>query len=227
MKKVLLLIVCVMLVAGMATLVRATVIGTPHEVVPGLEPCAFCHTPHGGTGDYPLWNRFQDDQTYDLYESISFDMGPTYQPRNPSRLCLVCHNGVFSSLVNYPGPCSNPTSGYDVTVAGCGLIGTDLTNDHPISFNYDSTLDLDGNVFPIATERRGGIPSDRYAIVGGISGTDYWLYGEDGQSNWFECATCHSVHDLATYPGKGDYQVYFLRSDNTRSQLCLDCHTAR
>ncbi|HZV47530.1 MAG TPA: hypothetical protein VFG06_09335, partial [Thermodesulfovibrionales bacterium] len=142
MKKYLFPILSVILLLGMATIVWATVMGTYHEIA--SEPCAFCHTPHGGTGDYPLWNRFQDDQTYDVYESISFDMGPAYQPRNPSRLCLVCHNGVFSSLVNYPGPCSNPTSGYDVTVAGCGLIGTDLTDDHPISFNYDSTLDLDG-----------------------------------------------------------------------------------
>jgi len=225
MKKVLLLILVLSLVAGIAT-VWASVIGTPHDLAP--EPCAMCHTPHSGTGQYPLWNRLQTAPTYTLYSSISFDMGPTTQPRSPSSLCLVCHNGIASELVNYPGPCSNPDAAYDLTVAGCADLGTDLSNEHPISFNFNASLDLDNNVFPSALQIR-TTPSARYAIPGAISGTNYMLYGNVGTTDlyWFECATCHSVHDLATYPGKGEYQVYFLRADNTGSQMCLDCHTTR
>lgn len=225
MKKVFLLLLVLSLMAGVAT-VWATVIGTPHDLAP--EPCAMCHTPHSGTGQYPLWNRLQPTQTYTLYNSISFDMGPTTQPRSPSSLCLVCHNGVASTLVNYPGPCSNPDAAYDIQVAGCADLGLDLTNEHPISFNFNDALDLDGNNFPPATQVR-TLPNPRYAIIGSISGTNYFLYGNTvaGEYNYFECATCHSVHDLATYPGKGEYQVYFLRSDNTGSQMCLDCHAAR
>jgi len=221
MKKVFTLLLVLCLMAGVAT-VWATVIGTPHDLAP--EPCAMCHTPHSGTGQYPLWNRIQEDQLYTLYNSISFDMGPTVQPRSPSSLCLVCHNGVASELVNYPGPCSNPDAAYDIEVTGCADLGTDLTNEHPISFNFDNSLDLDNNNFPQASLVGTGV---RYAIQGGISGTNYFLYGSGADNKWFECATCHSVHDLATYPGKGDYQVYFLRSDNTGSEMCLDCHTAR
>ena len=225
MKKVLLFILSVMLSAGIAATVWATVIGTPHELA--SEPCAMCHTPHSGTGDYPLWNRTQEAVTYTVYDSISFDMGPAKQPRNPSRLCLVCHNGVLSELVNYPGPCTTtPDSAYDFQMFGCADLGTDLMNDHPLSFDYDSTLDKDGNVFPVATQERTS-PSVRYAILGGISTTKYWLYGELGANKWFECTTCHSVHDLGVYPGKGDYQVHFLRNDNTGSTMCLDCHTAK
>jgi hypothetical protein len=159
-----------------------------------------------------------------MYDSISFDMGPanTTGPRNPSALCLVCHNGVASTLVNYPGPCSNPDAAYDFQIAGCADLGTDLTDDHPVSFNYNNALDLDLNNFPLAQNigLRG-----RLVIPGATA--NYPLYGELGAKDWFECATCHSVHDLADYPGKGTTQVYFLRADNTGSAMCLDCHTAR
>ncbi|MEW6003410.1 MAG: hypothetical protein AB1638_12305 [Nitrospirota bacterium] len=226
MKKVVLLILALSLAAGVAT-VGATVIGSPHDLAP--EPCAMCHTPHSGTGDYPLWNRVQPPQTYILYNSVSFDMSPTTQPRSPSSLCLVCHNGIASELVNYPGPCSNPDPAYDIEVAGCADLGTDLTNEHPISFNFNAGYDVDLNNFPAAVDAALNPSKTRYAIPGSISGTNYWLYGGNATTGdyWFECATCHSVHDLAVYPGKGEYQVYFLRSDNTGSQMCLDCHTAR
>jgi hypothetical protein len=228
MRKFLLPVLVTCLLIGAATFVWASVIGTPHDLAP--EPCAMCHTPHSGTGQYPLWNREQPSQTYTLYDSISFDMGPTTAPRSPSSLCLVCHNGIASELVNYPGPCSNPDAAYDIEVAGCADLGTDLSNDHPISFNYNATADLDNNDFPVSNNV-GSVSRPRFAIPGFISGTNYFLYANSAATaavdQWFECATCHSVHDLANYPGKGSEQVYFLRADNTGSQMCLDCHTAR
>jgi len=224
MKKFLLPILTIGLLLGIATIVWATVIGTPHDLAP--EPCAMCHSPHNGSGQYPIWNRTQAAQTYTLYDSISFDMGPATQPRSPSSLCLVCHNGVASELVNYPGPCANPDPAYDIEVAGCADLGLDLSNEHPISFNYDETKDLDLNAFPTATTVRTS-PSTRLAIKGKLTSTNYFLAGSvsAAQYNYFECSTCHSVHDLVEYDGKGDYQVYFLRADNTGSQMCLDCHT--
>jgi hypothetical protein len=222
MKKLLLPIFCVILAVGMGTIVWASVIGSPHDLAP--EPCAMCHTPHHASSDGPLWNRTQEEQTYTLYESISFDMGPANQPRSPSTLCLTCHNGVLSGLVNYPGPCSVTDSAYDLEISGCTDLGTDLMDDHPISFDYDSSLDQDGNGYIAAAPL--GVRG-RQAIPGSISQTLYPLYGEIGSNDWFECATCHSVHDTAVYPGKGDYQVYFLRNDNTGSTMCLDCHVNR
>jgi len=232
MKKFLLPILSVVLVIGMASIVWATVIGTPHDIAP--EPCAMCHTPHHSTGDYPLWNRYQEDvAAYTPYDSISFDMGGSINnpPRSPSNLCLTCHNGLFSELVNYPGPCSVSDPAYDLQVLGCAEIGEDLMNDHPVSFDYDPSLDTatDNNGFPdVVTVNLG--TRVRYAIPG-LGGTNYFLYAESaataGIDRWFECATCHSVHDLATYPGKGDTQVYFLRADNTDSQMCRDCHVNR
>jgi len=223
MKKFRIIILGVALMIGMAGIVWASVIGTPHDLA--SEPCAMCHTPHHASSAYPLWNRTQEDVSYTMYESLSFDMGPANNPpRVPSNLCLTCHNGVLSELVNYPGPCSVTDSQYDLEISGCADIGTDLMNDHPISFDYLNTADLDGNGFP-PHELFGGL--GRQAIPGSISLTMYPLYGVPGDADWFECATCHSVHDTVDYPGKGDYQVYFLRNDNTGSTMCLDCHVNR
>jgi hypothetical protein len=229
LKQPFLSLLALVLLVGVATVVHATVTGTPQDLAP--DPCAMCHTPHSGTGDYPLWNRTQDPQTYTPYQSWSFDMGPVdtsnnlkWHLRTPSALCLVCHNGIASELVNFPGPCSISDTAYDIEVAGVADLGTDLRNDHPISFNYNAAADLDNNNFPFPSAHTRPAGTTRYSIVGAISGTDYWLYNGDGVGKSFECSTCHSVHNLANYPGQGSYQVYFLRSDNTGAQMCLDCH---
>jgi hypothetical protein len=250
MKKVLLLIVALTLVLGVASLWarengQPGVQDTPHDVQiisgeAGLEPCAMCHTPHSGTGSYPIWNRDQGAQSYTMYSGISFDMasGAASAPQQPSSLCLVCHNGVFSSLVNYPGPGSHGNENYDYQMNPTfwAMLDLDLSNEHPISFTYDPALDnsQDNNGFPTA------VPCEtanwRYWIPG-ASGSHYPLYSNGvvvAQTNQFECATCHSVHDTVAYPGKQmvggksvGSQVFFLRGDNSGSRLCADCHVNR
>jgi len=247
MKKTLLLGLVAMLVLGLATLLWAReggtpgIANTPHDVQvmtgeAGLEPCAMCHSPHSGTGSYPLWNRDQAAQTYTLYDSPSYDMNDNNQPQEPSSLCLVCHNGVFSSLVNYPGPGSHTNENYDYEMNPTfwAMIGTDLSNDHPISFTYEPTADnqQDNNGFPDAAPCptatwRLWIPGDMGAIT-------YPLYGSGATANQFECATCHAVHDTVNYTGKQmvggksvGTQVFFLRTSNAGSELCNDCHVNR
>jgi hypothetical protein len=212
---------------------------TPHDVYnmtgnEDLQPCAMCHTPHSGSGDYPLWNRAAPGVVYDMYASPSFDMNEGKQPQAPSALCLVCHNGVFSGLVNYPGPGSidNPDYDYEMNPGLWAMLGTDLTDDHPLSFTYDPIKDntQDYNDFPQA------IPCpatpDRMWIPDTTGNIRYPLYGVNHDQ--FECATCHAVHDTVNYPGKElvggksvGTQVFFLRRDNTASKMCRDCHRAR
>jgi len=257
MKKVLLLVLTLSLAFGIATLLNASqnepgVENTPHDVrvftgENNLEPCAMCHTPHSGTGDYPIWNRDQAAQTYVMYASPTFDMKITQasQPQAPSSLCLVCHNGVFSELVNYPGPGSHVNEDYDYQMNAFfwAMLDTDLHDDHPISFTYypESTgLDADHNNLPdpvrcgTSLAPRRCIPSFDKAF-GGLTGfIGYPLYGS--QWDQFECATCHSVHDTVQYEtgvktlvgGKSvGTQVFFLRRDNTQSNMCGDCHKNR
>jgi hypothetical protein len=248
MKKALLLIVVLTLVLGVATLWAREggapgIQGTPHDVQiitgeAGLEPCAMCHSPHSGTGDYPLWNRDQGPQTYTMYNSPSFDMNDfNTGPQTPSSLCLVCHNGVFSSLVNYPGPGSHSNENYDYQMNPTfwAMLDTDLSNDHPISFTYAPSKDSsqDNNGFPAATPCTDA--PWRNWIVGSV-GT-YPLYGSGttaAPTTQFECATCHAVHDTVAYPGKQmvggksvGSQVFFLRADNSGSAMCADCHRNR
>jgi len=226
----------------MAGITGPGVANTPHDVTvitgqDGLEPCAMCHTPHSGTGDYPLWNRDQGAQSYDPYASPSFDMYSGNQPQSPSSLCLVCHNGVFSSLVNYPGPGSHSGEEYDYEMNPTfwAMLGVDLTDEHPLSFTYDPNSDntQDNNGFPepntcnTGTHTRYWIPS-----TDNPTGLAYPLYGSGLHE--FECATCHSVHDTVQYNGKlliggksVGTQVFFLRHDNSESSMCADCHTNR
>jgi len=248
MKKFFLLLLALVLVLGMAAVLIAAEIGpgvkdTPHDVQvitgeSGLEPCAMCHTPHSGSGDYPIWNRDQGPQVYELYNSISFDMYSGNQPQSPSSLCLVCHNGVFSSLVNYPGPGSHANESYDYEMNPTfwAMLDTNLKDDHPISFTYapnmDSTQDNNGFPNPLpcnnGTRTRNWLPS----WSSNNSGFYYPLYGSD--SLQFECATCHSVHDTVSYNGKQliggksvGTQVFFLRHTNEGSKMCGDCHINR
>lgn len=244
MKKLLIAVLAFALVLGTVGMLIAGptapgIKNTPHDVYnmtgdATLEPCAMCHTPHSGSGDYPIWNRMVPGVVYEMYQSPSFDMYEGNQPQAPSSLCLACHNGVYSSLVNYPGPGSidNPSYDYEMNPGLWAMLGTDLKDDHPVSFTYNPTLDntQDNNEFPDArpcptTPDRMWIPDETGAIR-------YPLYGAN--KDQFECATCHAVHDTVQYDGKqftggksvGD-QVFFLRSSNAGSEMCNDCHIAR
>ena len=124
------------------------------------QVCVFCHTPHGATAApaAPLWNRSLASQTYTTYTSSSLDAetiaGQLAQPAGSSKMCLSCHDGTLAiSSVNVLGGQVNvtiPLSGAgpgDTMPAGAGLqtgftrnLGTDLSNDHPISMTYDTTL---------------------------------------------------------------------------------------
>jgi hypothetical protein len=254
MKKSLLILLALSLILGLATLLWAReggtpgIYGTPHDVQvitgeAGLEPCAMCHSPHSGTGQYPLWNRDQGPQSYTMYSSPTYDMGAVSasSPQEPSSLCLVCHNGIFSSLVNYPGPGSHTNENYDYEMNPTfwAMLDTDLRNEHPISFTYDPSLDAnqDNNNFPPAEQCSAETPW-RYWIPGQEGRLTYPLYRKSslssGNTTEFECSTCHSVHDTVLYPGKQmvggksvGTQVFFLRASNAGSLMCADCHRNR
>ena len=255
MKKVLVLALALSLALGIATVLMASqnepgVENTPHDVRVftgnnDLEPCAMCHTPHSGTGDYPIWNRDQGAQTYIMYASPTFDMrmGAAAQPQAPSSLCLVCHNGVYSQLVNYPGPGSHVNEDYDYQMNAYfwAMLDVDLHNDHPISFTYNPALDADYDGFPnwgpcgLSIAPRNCIPGYGITVGNSTGFIGYPLYGT--QMDQFECATCHSVHDTVNYTDGGvkqlaggksvGTQVFFLRRDNSQSMLCGDCHRNR
>jgi predicted CXXCH cytochrome family protein len=140
----------------------------------------------------PLWNHGSTAANFTLYTSPSLNAVPG-QPVGVSKACLSCHDGTVA-IDSYGGA----TGGDFIT--GTALLGTDISNDHPVSFTYDAALaTLDGG---LAT------PSSAAWVD---AGQTVPLYGAK-----LECGSCHNVHD----PQYGD----FLRKANAASALCLTCH---
>jgi predicted CXXCH cytochrome family protein len=182
--------------------------------------CVFCHTPHqaaAANGQYPLWNHdLSAVGSYGVYASGTLDASPTdiggatAGTASTSNLCMSCHDGTVSvaELWNAPNEApinDNPvnitvTAGGNVT--GAGLItgnpnvGTDLTDDHPVNFTYDTALaGTDGELYDPATT-----PAVSALLYSGM----------------VQCASCHDPHDATFEP--------FMVMDNTGSALCITCH---
>lgn len=180
-----------------APMAVAGISGTAHDLSARgfgtTELCIFCHTPHNAKTPQlaPLWNHTSTAvAAYTLYSSPSLNAAPG-QPADSSRACLSCHDG---------------TVGIDAYAARVGTafvtaannLGSDLSNDHPISFTYDSTLaTADGGLVT---------PASASLVSAGVP-----LFASQMQ-----CASCHSVHNNAN--------GMFLRVANTGSALCLKCH---
>ncbi len=178
--------------------------------------CVFCHTPHAANAQpqAPLWNRkLEGDSgysaTYAMYDSSSMDAsklagGPPAAPSNASKLCLSCHDGVIaigavnvSNGVVNPNLTMNNTAADGTMPAGEGEssgytrdLGTDLTNDHPISITYDSTLvAADGELTDPLTSPHVGVrgPGVRPLIP-------LIPDPQDGNTPKLECISCHDPH---------------------------------
>lgn len=207
MKKALLLVIAILLVAG-AAYGAGTIVGSKHDIRGAIadetttQVCVFCHVPHNAATSWggPLWNHTDTASTFGLYQSATLQ-GATSQPSGVSRACLSCHDGTvaINSLINAP---KDGTAGTLTTMAaGPARLGTDLTNDHPVSITYRQDLDS-------------GLRANTGATVPGTAWTAQ-LYGTASPYT-VECASCHAVHDPTNVP--------FLRIANTASQMCTTCH---
>lgn len=162
------------------------------------QVCVFCHTPHGASATgRPLWNRAVGAGPYTMYDnafSSTIDMVVAATPQGVSLACLSCHDGTlaFDQLIN--GPTIAPGAyDYDAaavsrgwaftganTLGGAGPpveLGTDLTDDHPISVAYDNVAD----------------PQFNPAVAGFVGSLP--LY-----SGRVECGSCHNPHQTANVP---------------------------
>ena len=206
MKKMIVLVAAMVLVST-AAFAAGSVVGSSHDLrafIAGetsTQVCVYCHTPHQSTGNTidPLWNHTMSAQaTYGVYSSTTMNAIPVDVAggTSTSNLCMSCHDGTVAVNALFKQPLDG-TSGTLISITGTALIGTDLTNDHPINFTYDATLaTADGALTtPTSASAVGVLP----------------LYGATVQ-----CASCHAVHDPTNAP--------FLRISNSASALCLVCH---
>ncbi|MFC1483461.1 cytochrome c3 family protein [Candidatus Neomarinimicrobiota bacterium] len=171
------------------------------------EVCVFCHTPHSAAIYNQLWNReAAGAPSYTLYTSSRLTAAgyPTpSQPGEKSQLCMSCHDGTIAlgSVYNIPGAglAGTITMASDVTTMPTdapGYIGTDLTDDHPVGYEYDPTSD------PDLITRAWPWPGPVMLDPNNASGT-------------VECYTCHNVHDNSNQP--------FLHLPE--ADLCIECHS--
>ena len=105
------------------------------------EVCIFCHAPHKASKENPpLWNRSLSEANYIPYQSTSI-YANVGQPTGASKLCLSCHDGTVAlgAILSLSG--ERPfEGGLRFMPPGRTLIGTDLSDDHPVSFVFNSQL---------------------------------------------------------------------------------------
>jgi hypothetical protein len=132
---------------------------TPNHSNDTAEVCVFCHTPHGGdnAAAVPIWNRtLGDAASYTRYSSLGTSTFDAEEAPigSVTIACLSCHDGTqaIDSVLNAPG-----SGGWTGTAARLGTnfvgtdqtngqlaggntivqnLGTDLSNDHPVSMQY-------------------------------------------------------------------------------------------
>jgi hypothetical protein len=157
-------------------------------------------------------------------QSTDGSVGAMVQPVNVSKLCLSCHDGSVAlnsygsaNMVNDLGGSyrANGAAGnvdmtrgvgsmYYVIGAEIGSTGVgDLTNHHPIGFDYDAVQALDNEIAASSANFAGT----------GVAISDVLYAGQ------MECATCHDVHNSTT--GMGEK---FLWTTNASSNFCCTCH---
>jgi predicted CXXCH cytochrome family protein len=219
----------------------------------------------------PLWNKRLPAATgYTTYASLNsstIDGAFTTTVGGVSLACLSCHDGTqaMDNIINAPGPGGlDPTGGgalgraytwvsgtpgprvdADGRLIGtnnAALLGTDLSNDHPIGIQYcgggpistaaaaacrdtdfvaPQNATINGNlVWWVDTPT--GTPGTRQRTDVILYTRDFTLSGGGGTVTGpsVECGSCHDPHVPAASPT----QVAFLRVNNTGSALCLACH---
>jgi len=203
------LFITIMFVAAFSAVSLGQITGSAHDFQLAAwnstgEICITCHTPHNAEAvvGSVLWNHDTTLVTdFEVYTSNTLTATDVGQPSGISKLCLSCHDGTVG-LEDFGGN----AYATNTPISGDALVGTILSNDHPISFDYTTAL---------STADPGLRNPSVYEVgVGGNTGgtiTSQWLNGDQ-----MECSSCHDVHDAGI--------DFLLRKDNTASALCLTCH---
>lgn len=163
--------------------------------------CLPCHIPHGAdttVARAPLWNHELTQATYTLFDGGTAPWNEALD--SGSILCMSCHDGTVA-LDSFGGKAGS------TFIGGNGLLGTDLSDDHPVGAT---------GVYPVAGNSRFQ-PAASWEHPAG-SGR---MFLQDLEVNGVMervvgCTTCHNVHNTV--------HPYMLRKTNDGSSLCLTCH---
>ncbi len=156
--------------------------------------CIFCHTPHNARSDVPyLWNRQDPGDPYTPYLSSTL-RSSVGQPTGASRLCLSCHDGTIALGAVLSQGTVLP---FTATLAGrSSNLGTNLADDHPVSFVYGTAASMPGSQLQSAAALPAAIRLD--------------------SAGEMQCTACHDPHN--------DQYGKFLVISNLSGALCVGCH---
>jgi predicted CXXCH cytochrome family protein len=174
--------------------------------------CAPCHAPHNNIAStVPLWSHTLSAGGYTTYTSYRTGTAAP-APDGSSKLCLSCHDGSVA-LAAFKGNVSAlMTTKMGDLSSGVNSLGSDLSNDHPISFTYDATL-----VTAAGKDAYGNNKLNDPDAANGSTITATGSITHDMlESGKVQCKSCHDPHNNTYSP--------FLVKDNTGSKLCLVCH---
>ena len=160
------------------------------------QVCIFCHAPHNTKGVAPLWNRDLPLGSYQIYQSSTLHAVPG-QPTGSSKLCLSCHDGTIALGSVLSRAQQIQMVGGGLLPAGLSNLGTDLSDDHPISFFYTA----------------GVAASDRQLVTPSALPPEVKL----DASGQLQCTSCHDPHH--------DLYGRFLVLRREFGALCIACHT--
>ncbi len=172
--------------------------GGPGAVKASTESqiCIFCHAPHNASGAAPLWNRYESGQAYIPYTSTTAKAA-VGQPTGSSKMCLSCHDGTVALGMVYSRAAEIPfASGITILPPGESNLGIDLSDDHPISFYYDTSLTSQNPELNDPSTLTGAVKLDK-----------------NGQ---LQCVSCHDPHN--------DQYGKFMTMNAINAGLCLQCH---
>jgi len=173
---------------------------------PSGQVCLPCHTPHNASkvAAAPLWNHDETTAVFILYDSDTLTAPVVNQPSGVSKTCLGCHDGTVA-LNAFGGN----TGSSEFLRSGPAFLGTNLSNDHPISFIYDTKLAADD----------GGLYDPKVTIVPLLDGQTI----QKGMliKDEIQCTSCHDVHAVRSPASQGGGMLLL---SNNGSALCLTCH---
>ena len=215
--------------AGIANTKHNLSTSGPGTQIQNASVCGPCHIPHGGQtgGVAPLWARKTPTSNYSLYgNGKTLSNTNVTSPGTHSLTCLSCHdgsiaintitkNGVDTTIGNVTNNTAYVnSSGYIVSVANSAyqaLIGTDLTNDHPVGVVYNSGAQYAGLTNSLTNQGSYYTPT----------GTNWRIYGGGDNSGKVECGSCHDPHTENNSGHSGETNK-FLRG--SVANICQDCH---
>ena len=219
---------------------------TPHGSDSSFEGAPLWNKAAAPTSGYKMYGAAAVDTAGTTIASSS--TGSATGPSNPSKACLSCHDGVsaINSIANAPGSglynADIPNGGYAalgtsnnataVTMAnidtydaggagsagGITNIGTDLTNDHPISVTYTAgKASLRATTYDLSTT-----PAADFRWQNSVGAISTILRGT--AKDKVECSTCHDPHLGPTGTGSTRQELFLRSGNNDKSKLCLGCH---